>query len=100
MDLETELIHELSGNFFWQVTLDHMNLSDSQREAFCRGFFTADARRGRLRATYGTIAFNRMSASHLVNAANAMWASLFSDLETGEHSKLIEDEDEKRKTKE
>lgn len=93
MDLEKELIHELSDHYFWQVTLDHMPLTDAQRKTFSRGFFTSEARRGRLRAILGTIAFNRMSASHLVNATNAIWANIFPNYETGEHSKLMEDEE-------
>jgi hypothetical protein len=93
MDFESELILEVADHYFWQVMLEHIGLSDEEREVFGKSFFTAKASEGRYRAIHGTIGLNRLSESHLVDASNAIWGSIFRNEETGEdYSKLLEDE--------
>ncbi len=93
MDFESELIHALADNEFWQVTLGHMGLTVRQSKKFKKHFFTPKAARGRQRAIHGTVAFNRISEANLVKAARAVWDCAIPNLETGETASLFQDDD-------
>ena len=80
MNLESELIHKLSDYEFWQVTLQHMGLSDHAREEFWKTFFAPEAIRGRNEAIYGLSRARRLSEETLVKAARSYWNQMLSDM--------------------
>jgi len=88
MDFESELIREMADHYFWQVMLEHFIISEQERKKFSKHFFTKKAIEGRSRAIHGLIGHNRLLESHLIDASNAVWGSMFEEC-----PKLLEDDE-------
>lgn len=80
MDPETQLLDELSDYYFWQVTLNHMELGKEFADAFWKSFFTPKAKQSREVAKYGLPGSRRIPEATLVKAARAYWDWILPDL--------------------
>ncbi len=75
-----ELIRALAEREFWQVTLKWMGLTEKQKKAFRKSFFSEDGSKGRMSAIYGLSASRRLAEEALLKVAKAYWDFVMPDL--------------------